>query len=594
MKSIGVKQFLHVRTADHPVYHPEGNQLTFITNYSGLPQVWDLPMSEGWPTQASFTDERVIFVKYIPGTNRRIVGMDVGVNEKQQLFILEENGELMPLTNSPEHIHHFGGVSPDGNYLAWSSNRRHPAYFDIYVQNLKTFEIERVFKGDGLFKPLKWHPKGTSILIEKINTNLDNDLGLLDIASGAVTWLTYHEGEAIFVSPQFNFDGDELYVLTNMEREFTGLASINITMKVLSWIDTRKWDLEGLAISSDKKKLAYTVNEGGVSKGILYDVQEERVNTWETPIGVITRLTFSPDDRKLAYVFDGPTLPSDIWELDIQLNRTKRLTYVSRSPMIEPELVEPELIHFHSFDRLKIPAFYYKPKHFKGKLPVVIFVHGGPESQIRAVYNPFLQYFLNRGYAVCTPNVRGSTGYGKTYSHLDDVEKRMDSVQDLTYLVEWLKTEGSADPLKIAIMGRSYGGFMVLAAITHYPKIWAAAIDIVGISSFRSFLENTSVWRRKLREAEYGSIEEHGEFFDQIDPIHHTDKINAPLMVLHGANDPRVPIEETEQIVTELRERNHPIQYIRFEDEGHFFVKLKNNIIAYTRVADFLEKYIGK
>lgn len=216
------------------------------------------------------------------------------------------------------------------------------------------------------------------------------------------------------------------------------------------------------------------------------------------------------------------------------------------------------------------------------------------ESQIRAVYNPFLQYFLNRGYAVCTPNVRGSTGYGKTYSHLDDVEKRMDSVQDLTYLVEWLKTEGSADPLKIAIMGRSYGGFMVLAAITHYPEIWAAAIDIVGISSFRTFLENTSVWRRKLREAEYGNIEEHGEFFDQIDPIHHTDKINAPLMVLHGANDPRVPIEETEQIVTELKERNHPIQYIRFEDEGHFFVKLKNNIIAYTRVADFLEKYIGK
>ncbi|MEK5174202.1 S9 family peptidase [Heyndrickxia sp. FSL W8-0496] len=594
MKSIGVKQFLHVRTADHPVYHPEGNQLTFITNYSGLPQVWDLPLSRGWPTQASFTDERVIFVKYIPGTNRRIVGMDVGVNEKQQLFILEENGELMPLTNSPEHIHHFGGVSPDGNYLAWSSNRRHPAYFDIYVQNLETYEMERVFKGDGLFKPVKCHPKGTSLLIEKINTNLDNDLGLLDIASGVVTWLTYHEGEAIFVSPHFNFDGDELYVLTNMEREFIGLASIHITTKVLSWIDARKWDLEGLAISSDKKMLAYTVNEGGVSKGILYDVQEERVNTWETPIGVITRLTFSPDHRKLAYVFNGPTLPLDIWELDIQLNRTKRLTYVSRSPIIEPELVEPELIHFHSFDCLEIPAFYYKPKHSKEKLPVVIFVHGGPESQIRAVYNPFLQYFLNRGYAVCTPNVRGSTGYGKSYSHLDDVEKRMDSVQDLTYLVEWLKTEGRADPLKIAIMGRSYGGFMVLAAITHYPKIWAAAIDIVGISSFRTFLENTSVWRRKLREAEYGNIEEHGEFFDQIDPIHHTDKINAPLMVLHGANDPRVPIEETEQIVTELRERNHPIQYIRFEDEGHFFVKLKNNIIAYTRVADFLEKYIGK
>lgn len=216
--------------------------------------------------------------------------------------------------------------------------------------------------------------------------------------------------------------------------------------------------------------------------------------------------------------------------------------------------------------------------------------HYQDESQIRMVYNPFLQYFINRGYAVCTPNVRGSTGYGKSYTHLDDRRKRMDSVADLASLVDWLKTKGNADPDKIAIMGRSYGGFMVLAAITHYPHLWNAAIDIVGISSFRSFLENTSVWRRKLRESEYGSIEEDGDFFDEIDPIHHTDKITAPLMVLHGANDPRVPVAEAEQIVADLNKRNHPVEYICFEDEGHFFVKLKNNITAYSRVADFLDK----
>ncbi|MGE8207160.1 alpha/beta fold hydrolase [Heyndrickxia sp. NPDC080065] len=594
METIGVKQYLHVRTAEHPVYSPCGEKISFITNYTGLPQVWELKHDESWPAQISFTEERIIFVQYISKSNLRIIGMDVGVNEKQQLFLLDDRGELTPLTNSPEHIHHYGGSSPDGKWIAWSSNRRHPAFFDLYIQNLDTLEIQKVFTGDGLFEVIKWHPSGNWLLIKKINTNLDNDLGLLQLATGEVKWLTVHEGEAIFESPHFSEDGKKLYLLSNKDCEFTGLAVIELSTNNFSWLDQREWDLEGLSTSHNKKLLAYTVNEGGISKGVVFNLQENTIYTWKTPIGVITEITFSPDDKKLAYVFNSPTLPSDIWELHLTSSLLKRITFVSRSPIIENLLIEPELIEFSSFDKLKIPAFFYKPKTAADNVPVVIFVHGGPESQIRAVYNPFLQYFLNRGYAVCTPNVRGSTGYGKKYTHLDDVRKRMDSVKDLTYLVEWLKSNGNADPEKIAIMGRSYGGFMVLAAVTHYPELWAAAIDIVGISSFKTFLEKTSPWRRKLREAEYGSIEQDSEFFAQIDPIHHTDKIQAPLMVLHGANDPRVPIEETEQIVNELRERNHPVQYIRFEDEGHFFVKLQNNITAYTSVADFLDQYIGR
>lgn len=590
MEPVGIEPFLHVRTAKNPIYSPDGNSLTFITDYTGLPQVWELNNGEGWPTQASFTEERIMFVGYIKGTNKRIVGMDEGVNERQQLFILKENGGLFPLTNSPDHIHHYGGSSPDGKWIAWSSNRRHSAYFDIYIQNIETLEIRSVFTEDGSFYPLKWTPDGQSILFSRANSNLDNDWALLHIETGNVTWLTAHEGEAAFESPHFSSDGENLYLLTNKDREFTGLAVIELATNQFKWLDAREWDLEGLTMSPDQSKLAYSVNEGGMSKGVIFELETSSEQTWETPMGVITDLAFSPDSSKLAYVFNGPKNPSDIWELELSTLETNRVTYVSQSPMVEARLSEPELIEFTSFDGLQVPAFYFKPKNVEGKLPVVVFVHGGPESQIRAVYNPFLQYFLNHGYAVCTPNVRGSTGYGKTYSHLDDVRKRMDSVRDLTSLVEWLKAEGNADPEQIAIMGRSYGGFMVLAAITHFPDIWSAAIDIVGISSFRTFLEKTSVWRRKVREAEYGSIENDGEFFDEIDPIHHVDKIKCPLMVLHGANDPRVPIEETEQIVDELRSRNHPVTYIRFEDEGHFFVKLKNNITAYTGVANFLKE----
>ncbi|WP_059173829.1 S9 family peptidase [Bacillus sp. FJAT-27445] len=592
--TIGIQPFLHVRTAKKPIYHPNGDKISFITDYTGLPQVWELSLKGGWPSQNSFTEERIMFVSYISGTSKRVIGMDAGVNEKQQLFLLNDDGTLVPLTDSPDHIHQYGGSSPDGNWIAWSSNRRNAAQFDIYVQNLETLEFKKVYQGDGMYHAVKWSPDGQSLLIDRVNTNLDNDLGLLNLDSGDVSWLTLHEGEAKFESPDFSKDGGTIYVLTNKDREFVALAAITAATKELEWLDEREWDLEGLAMSKDKSLLAYSVNAGGISKGVIYQIEDSSIATWETPAGVISELSFSPDSKKLAYVLNGSTQPSDIWELDIESKNTRRMTFVSSLPVVEEQLIAPELITFTSFDGLEVPAFYYRPKDAEGKLPVVVFVHGGPESQIRAVYNPFLQYFLSRGYAVCTPNVRGSTGYGKSYTHLDDVRQRMDSVKDLVALVDWLKKEGNADPDKIAIMGRSYGGFMVLAAITHYPKLWAAAIDIVGISSFRTFLENTSVWRRKLREAEYGSIEADGDFFNEIDPLHRTKDIECPVMMLHGANDPRVPIEETEQMVDELKARNHPVQYIRFEDEGHFFVKLKNNITAYSGVADFLDEHIGK
>jgi dipeptidyl aminopeptidase/acylaminoacyl peptidase len=591
-KPMDIKPYLYVKTANTPKYSPDGTKITFISNSTGVPQVWEYIKGTGWPSQVSFTDERIMFVTYISDTNQRIIGMDIGVNERQQLFLLEDDGNLIPLTDAPDFIHHYGGSSPDGKEIAWSSNRRNPAFFDLYVQDIKTLEISQVFVRDGTYSVLKWHPIEKKLLIQKSNSNIDNDLGLLDLETGDVRWLTLHEGEALHQSAQFSSDGKTLYVLSNQDHQYLSLLAIHLETGDYTWLDEQEWDLEELALSHDGKFLAYSVNEGGISKGMLRNEKSGDSTCWEIPPGVIEQFTFSPDDSKLAFVFNGATNPSDIWELDILSNKVERLTYISNSPAVEARLVEPELIQFTSFDGLKIPAFYYKPQGIEGPYPVVVFVHGGPESQIRSAYNPFLQYFINHGFAVCTPNVRGSTGYGKDYVHLDDVRKRMDSVKDLVSLTEWLKTEGNADPAKIAIMGRSYGGFMVLAAVTHYPDLWAAGIDIVGISSFKSFLENTGSWRRKLREAEYGSLEHDLDYFAEIDPIHHTGKITAPLIVLHGANDPRVPIAEAEQIVEDLRNRNRPVEYIRFEDEGHFFVKLKNNIVAYTEVAKFLDKWI--
>jgi dipeptidyl aminopeptidase/acylaminoacyl peptidase len=595
MAAISIEPYLHVRSAKNPVFNPISNKLSFIADYTGTPQVWELNRGKGWPVQTSFTSERITFITFVNGKSNLIFEMDVGGNENQQLYLLKGDGRLIALTNSPDHIHRYGGSSPDGKWIAWSSNRRNPAFFDIYIQNLETMDIHLVLSGEGIFSSAKWSPDGKSILVQKTNSPLDNDLGILDLSTGAVNWITEHTGEANFRNVHFNKDGDHIYLLSNKDREFFGLALINLRTKHFVWLELGKWDFEDLAMNSDKNLLAYSINEGGISKGVLLDINRSYLYTWKTPIGVISDLKFSPDSQKLAYVFKGPAYPSDIWELDLKTIQAERLTYVSRAPVLEHKLVEPDLISFRSFDNLEIPAFYYKPKsNSEKKLPVVIYIHGGPESQARAVFNPVLQYLLNQGYAVCTPNVRGSTGYGKAYTHLDDVRKRMDAVKDLIFLVDWLKVNGNVDSEKIGLMGGSYGGFMVLAAISHYPQLWSAAIDIVGMSSLRTFLQTTSPWRKILREAEYGSIERDGEFFDQIDPLNHTDQITSPLLVIHGEGDPRVHIKESEQIVNKLKERQHTVDFIRLEDEGHSIDKQKNKITVYNAMVTFFNRYIGK
>jgi dipeptidyl aminopeptidase/acylaminoacyl peptidase len=252
------------------------------------------------------------------------------------------------------------------------------------------------------------------------------------------------------------------------------------------------------------------------------------------------------------------------------------------------------LVHYPTFDGRDIPAFFSLPNTDtgSGETPVIVDIHGGPESQRRPSFNSVKQYLLANGYAVFEPNVRGSSGYGKSYAALDDVEKRMDSVADIKAAVEWLHDHPAVDPDRIVAMGGSYGGFMVLAAMTEYPELWAAGVDIVGIANFVTFLENTGDWRRELREAEYGSLAADREFLESISPINRVEAISSPLFVLHGANDPRVPVDEAEQIVDRAREQGVPVEKLVFEDEGHGITKLENRIEAYQEIVDFLETHV--
>jgi dipeptidyl aminopeptidase/acylaminoacyl peptidase len=284
-----------------------------------------------------------------------------------------------------------------------------------------------------------------------------------------------------------------------------------------------------------------------------------------------------------------------VWAWEPEQGTVRQLTHASRARIPDSAFVEPELVHYESFDELTIPAWLYMPPadvRTGDKPPVIVYPHGGPESQSRPSFNAIFAYFLNRGYAIFAPNVRGSSGYGTRFMNLDNVRKRMDSVKDLAQGASWLRDSGKIDPKRMAIYGGSYGGFMVLAATTNYPDLYAAAVAVVGIANFVTFLEKTGAYRRAAREAEYGSLEHDSEFLESISPIHQVDTIQTPLMVVHGANDPRVPVGEAEQIVAALKARGVPVEYLRYDDEGHGLIKLANRLDAYPKMAAFLDRHL--
>jgi dipeptidyl aminopeptidase/acylaminoacyl peptidase len=328
--------------------------------------------------------------------------------------------------------------------------------------------------------------------------------------------------------------------------------------------------------------------------------------TPDLPGNVAGGVSFGPDGDRVALSSSGRTTNTNILVLDVAALReadpastpvmadtVEQWTQASTAGIPTEAFREPELIHYETFDGREIPAFFTLPASLpEGGTPVIVDIHGGPESQRRPSFSGLRQYFLSRGYALFEPNVRGSSGYGKAYTKLDDVENRMDSVRDIGAGVDWLEAHDAVDTDRIVAKGGSYGGFMVLAALTEFPDRWAAGIDVVGIANFVTFLENTGSWRRELREAEYGSLAEDRDFLASISPINNVEDIEAPLFVLHGANDPRVPVGEAEQIVAQTREQGVPVEKLIFEDEGHGISKLDNQITAYRRIVAFLDEHV--
>jgi dipeptidyl aminopeptidase/acylaminoacyl peptidase len=583
-----------MRSAHSPAWLENGQRVAFLTDISGTPQVWAVDANGGWPDQLTFFTEKVWTLSAAPDGLSLICTRDIGGNERYQMFLVDCKGEeVKRISQDMNAIYHFGAWSPDGNRIAFSSNQRNGIHFDVYVQDIDGGDPDLVYQSKGMFDVLTWSPDGSQLILLENISSAQMPIYLLNILTHEVKALTPLDEPTKNLAAKWTKDGT-IYVLTNHNRDNREIARLDHTSGAITYLSgDRNWDIEAFAVSPDGRTLAYTANQDGYKRLFIHDQDSSQSRlVSDLPDGVVDEPIFSPDGKSVAVSVQSPRDNLNIWAVDFQTLASRKITNSATAGISQENLVAPELVYFESFDGRSIPAFWYRPLQSEPPYPVILYVHGGPASQTIADFDPRFQFFLSRGYAILATNVRGSSGYGKAYMALDDVALRMDSVADLKYAVEWLHACGEADPDRIAIYGRSYGGFMVLSAITTYPDLWAAAIDVVGIANWVTFLENTGSWRRAQREKEYGSLEKDRGFLQRISPIHKVDQIQCPLLVIHGANDPRVPVTEADQIVASLQKRDHLVEYLRYEDEGHKIAKLHNRIDSFSKMAEFLEKYL--
>lgn len=592
-KKYSIQDFLEIKLAVCGSFSPDGSKIVFLSNLTGTLQLYLIPRAGGDFEQITFYDESLAFAVFSPVKDEIIFGMGNGGDEKIQFYIYDvATKSIRPITNKPDFIYRWGGWSRDGKKITYSSNEKNGTDFDIYVMEIESGKIKMVFGHGGWCDSFGFSPNSKEIVVRKQHTFLHHDLYLVNLESGGIKLLTSHEDKAEYGMPWWLPDESGFLFTSSETKDLVGLSFYDIKQGKSEYILTPDWNLVEISLSPDGKKLAVVLNEDGYGKLTVYNTETlTPIKDQSFPVGIISRTCWSRDGKYLLFNFESATKNSDIWVWSNDDNKYWQLTHSPRR-MPEEIFVEPELICYESFDGLSIPAFIFMPKNKDGNMPAIVYIHGGPEGQYRPGFNPLMQYFVYRGYAVIAPNVRGSSGYGKKYLALDDIEKRMESVVDLEFLHKYLKNRGEINPRKIALMGGSYGGYMTLAGLTFSPDLWAAGVDIVGISNLVTFLENTSSWRRALREAEYGYLKTDRKLLESISPINFIQNIKSPLLIIHGKNDPRVPLSEAEQIHRQLRERGMKSEILVYEDEGHGLAKLKNCLDAYPKVADFFDYYL--
>ncbi|MFP3943598.1 MAG: prolyl oligopeptidase family serine peptidase [Alphaproteobacteria bacterium] len=601
-----LRRYQNTRSAGFADWLPDSDGMLIRTRFGETAQLHVVDEPMGMRRQVTFYNEPVGGGDYAPpgGPEGFLFSKDQGGDEMYQIWFFDAADSSVQLMSTGEGRHQAAHWSRDGSRVAWTMSTADSATRTIWVADAGKPDSRRaVFEAEGYWAPIDWSRDGKKLLLFHYISITNSELHILDLATGEATQVNPVEEDVFYGGAEFSPDGRNLFYVSDQDSEFRNLVRHDLVSgrKTVMTGDI-SWDVESFDLSPDGRRIVFSVNEGGLSKLYLRSARNNaELGAPTLPPGLISGLTFSPDGRKFAFTFNSATSPGDVWSYDLVVKRLTRWTGSEVGGLDTDKFVTPQLVTFPTFDEVEgeprqIPAFVYKPKG-EGPHPVVVSIHGGPESQFRPRFRSIYQYWANEmGIATVAPNVRGSSGYGKTYVTLDNARKREDSVKDIGALLDWIATQDDLDEDRVMVFGGSYGGYMVLASMTHYNDRLAGGVDIVGISSFVTFLKNTKGYRRDLRRAEYGDERdpEMRAFLEKISPVNNVEKITKPLFIIQGANDPRVPASEADQMLAAVRENGGTAWYLLAKDEGHGFGKKSNRDYMYETIALFFREFLVK
>lgn len=578
-------------------FSADGSRILVTSNRSGTFDAYAVPLAGGEPVALTDTGESAVALAYFPADDRFLYSVDEGGNELRHVLVAETDGGVRDLTPGEGHRARFLGFAADGARFLIATNERDRRRYEVYAYDAATYERRRIFDNPSGFAVSTAAPDLGRLALSEVIDNANRDIHLVDVGSGESQLLTPNDVDAIHHPLTFSPDGGSLYYLSDAGSDFRYLVRHDLISGERRVVLRPEWDVVSATFSPRGRYLAVGINRDSRHQLSLHDAATLRQLPLDLPAGAITDVTFSGDESLLAYYASDGRAPRDLFVTSLAEGgpaAPRRLTR-SLSPRIqEDHLVAGEVVRFTASDGLEIPGVLYSPHRRDRPLPALIWVHGGPGGQSRIAYRPLFQLLVNHGYVVFAINHRGSTGYGKTFSHLDDRDHGGGDLQDCVDAKRLLASTGYVDPARIGILGESYGGFMVLAALTSHRQAFAAGVDLFGVSNWlrtlRSLPPRFAARRREL-EKEMGDFNDEA-YLRSISPLFRADRIVRPLMVVQGANDPRVLRAESDDVVAAARANGVPVEYLVFEDEGHGLFKKANRERAYEAILRFLDRHL--
>lgn len=592
-----IEQFYENTRIAGGYFSPDEDKLLVSSDKSGIFNLFEIDISNAEMQQITNSKEDSYFaIDYVPHSRNMLYSADKGGNEINHIYLLEENGNSTDLTPGENEKAQFAGWNKDKSGFYYISNKRNPQFFDLYEMDMESRESEMIYKNEENLSVQDISHNGQLLALTKSITTSENKLFLYNLQTKEMTELS--EEAAEYSASGFDKNDEHFYYITNAGREFKSLIEYNLETKQSDNLFETNWDVMYSYLSENDKYRVIGINEDGKNSLIIKNTQTgEEVDLPDMQNEDIVAVNISDSEELMRLTIGTAKAPNNLYVYNFSSGELKKLTNTLNPEIDAEDLVSAEVVRYKSFDGLEIPAIYYKPHQASenNKVPALVWVHGGPGGQSRVGYSALIQYLVNQGYAILAVNNRGSSGYGKTFYKMDDKKHGDEDLKDCIWGKKWLQDQEYIDAEKIGIIGGSYGGYMTMAAMTFTPDEFEAGVNIFGVTNWLRTLKSIPPYWEAFREALY---EEMGDpVKDSIalynkSPLFHADQVKNPVMVLQGANDPRVLQVESDEIVAALKENDVPVEYIVFEDEGHGFIKKENEIKAYRQIREFLDKYL--